>query len=56
MKEWYVEFYIGTMLHSYVVEAECQLEAMLVAIKGINKGVRPFVSDFKVERKYPEWN
>ena len=56
MKEWYIEFYIGNTLHQWVEEAENQLDAIVSAINRIPKSTRHFVSGFKVERKFAEWN
>ena len=56
MLEWKVRYFVGNMLHSYVLDAETQLDAIMKAINRIPEGSRCFVSDFSVERNYKEWN
>ena len=54
MKEYKVSYYLGDMLHTYIVTAECEEKAMLEVI---NKLYYPeIMHDFKIEKYTQKWN
>lgn len=49
-----VSYYLGDMFHTYTIEAESKKKAICKAIKSISN--KEIMHDFKVERRYKEWN
>lgn len=56
MKTYRVSYYLGNMLHSYLIDAEHENEAIQKALTGVPSTSRHLFHDFKIERYFQEWN
>lgn len=55
MREYLVSYYLNDMLHSWIVEADNEAEAILKALKSLNDRSKEIMHDFKIERYYRPW-
>jgi len=53
MKEYYVQYYLGDMLHGYIIEAKCEADAIAAAMSNIYS--KDIMHDFEISRKEVEW-
>lgn len=54
MKEYQVSFCIGSMYHSFIIEAESEKQARAKVLK---QSYHPeAIRELKITRHYPEWN
>lgn len=54
MKSYLIEYCLGNMHHSFVIDAENEVEAILKSVKALNEP--SMMHDFKVSRYFEEWN
>lgn len=54
MKTYRVKYYLKDMLHTYLVDAENEAEAISKVIKGLYSP--EIMHDFSIERYFEEWN
>ena len=56
MKDFKVSYEIGDMLHSYIITAENEYNAILKCTLKISHKAQDKFKNFKIERYYEEWN
>lgn len=56
MKDYRVSYYLGDMLHTYIITAESEIDAIVKVMRAIPATSRKIFNNFKVERYYEEWN
>ena len=56
MKEYNIKYYLGNMLHSYIIEAKNECEAIEKALKRIPETSKKHFHDFSIERHFERWN
>ncbi len=55
MKEYSVKYYLGNMLHTYIVEANNECEAIEKVLKSIPETSKKHFHDISIERHFVEW-
>lgn len=56
MKQWQVKYYLGDMLHTYVVDAVNEFEATLKVLYRIPETSRNLFRTLSVIEYHQEWN
>ena len=56
MLDYRVSYYLGEMLHQYIVEAKNYYEATIKVLDSIPETSQYRFRDLKIERYYAEWN
>lgn len=56
MKDYQVKYYLGDMLHTYVIEAKSEYEAYQKVLKRIPETSQHLFRELKIERYYSDWN
>ena len=54
MKDYQVSYCIGSMFHTYIIEAENEEQARIKLMK--SAPYPELLQDIKIERRYTDWN
>lgn len=56
MNEYKVKYYLGDMIHTYVIEARNEYDATWKVLQYISTGSEKLFHSLTIERHYQEWN
>lgn len=56
MKDYQVSYYLGDMLHGYVLTANNEAEAIVKVVNSLPDCCQKILHDFKIQRYVQEWN
>lgn len=54
MKEYSVKYYLGDMLHGYIIKAECEADAIATVLRDIQYSAS-IMHDFEITLRESEW-